>query len=166
MVRLSSRDSPYGDICSSDPEPVIRLLLLAAGLSEIVHHESVHLAVMSDGMNSFHSCAQLSIGIKVVDVQAHHCKTKKALSERSQEHDDDDDHVHFKGVQSSEMSTVCIMADAKDKSNMYAEDLLDFYKYTKCLKKEGIPASEFDPSIAPFIITYPSDLKASEVIAS
>jgi hypothetical protein len=98
MVRSSRRDSQYGKICSLDPELVIRLLLEAAGLSEIAQNESVHLAVMSDGASSFHNFTQISIGLKVVDIQAHHCKTKKPLFARSLEQDDEDNCGIFPGI--------------------------------------------------------------------
>jgi len=160
MVRLSRRDSQYGEICSLDPEPVIRLLLEAAGLSEIVQNELVHLAVTSDGANSFHNHTQISIGLKVVDIQAHHCKTKKPLFARSLEQGDENNRGIFQGVQSSEMCTTCIMTDARNKSSMYAEIFSNFFKFTETLKNEGLPASAFGPALAPFIITHPSDLKA------
>jgi hypothetical protein len=159
-VGLSRKDSKYGEIYFLDPERVIRLLLEAAGLSEIAQRESVHIAVTSDGANSFHNRTQISIGIKIVDTRAHHCKTKVPLFVRSLEDDVEDDPGYFRGVQSSEMCTVCIMADARDKSKMYAEVFKDFYKYTESLRKDGMPASEFGPYLPPFVITYPSDLKA------
>jgi len=159
-VGLSREDSKYGEIYFLDPERVIRLLLEASGLSEIAQRESVHIAVTSDGANSFHNRTQISIGIKIVDMRAHHCKTKVPLFVRSLEDDAEDDPGYFQGIQSSEMCTVCIMADARDKSKMYAEVFQDFYKYTESLRKDGMPASEFGPYLPPFVITYPSDLKA------
>lgn len=37
------------------------------------------------------------------------------------ENDVGDGTGYFKGIQSSEMCAICIMADAKDKSEMYSE---------------------------------------------
>jgi hypothetical protein len=126
-VGSTRRESPYGEIYSLDPERVIRLLLEAAGLTEIAQREAVHIAVTSDGANTFHNWTQISIGIKIVDPRCHHCKTKMPLFVRSLENDIANDVGYFQGVQSSDMCTICIMADARDKSKMYSELFSDFY---------------------------------------
>ncbi len=61
-------------------------------------------------------------------------------------------------MQSSEMCTICIMADARDKSKMYAEVFVSFYKYTESLMTNGMAASEHIPFLYSMIVSYPSDL--------
>ena len=79
---------------------------------------------------------------------------------RNEENDPEDISGFFQGVQSSEMCTICIMADAQDKSKMYSEFFSDFYKYTEGIQSNGIPASEHGPHLHPMKVSYPSDLKA------
>jgi hypothetical protein len=62
---------------------------------------------------------------------------------------------YFQGVQSSEMHAICIMADARDKSKMYSELFLDFYKYMEGLQVSGIAESEDGPYLHPIIVSYP-----------
>jgi hypothetical protein len=159
-VGLTRRSSPYGEIYHLDPERVIQLLLKAAGLTEIAQREPVHIAVTSDGANGFHNRTQISIGIKIVDTRGHHCKTKLPIFVRNEENDPEDISGFFQGVQSSEMCTSCIMADAPDKSKMYSELFSDFYKYTEGFQSNGIPASDHGPRLHPMKVSYPSDLKA------
>jgi hypothetical protein len=106
-------------------EKAIRLMLDASGLSEYAKSGPVHLAVTSDGANSFCNRTQISSGIKVCDSRAHHMKTKTPVLV-----EDDEQPAHYIGVQSSEMCTILIMADARDKANMYEELFGDFYRYT------------------------------------
>ncbi len=141
-------------------ERAIRLLIEAAGLTNLAQQGPISIAVTSDGANTFHNRTQISIGIKIVDTRGHHCKTKIPIFVRSLEDDAEDDGGYYQGIQSSEMCTILIMADARDKSHMYAEVFSDFYKYLESLQADGLPASEFGPFLHPFKICYPSDLKA------
>jgi hypothetical protein len=79
---------------------------------------------------------------------------------RNQENDPEDNSEYFQGVQSSEMSKICIMADARDNSKMYPKLFLNFYAYAESLQSHGNPASEYDPFLHPMKVSYPSDLKA------
>jgi hypothetical protein len=102
----------------------------------------VKLAVTPDGANTFHSRTQISIGIKITDTRALHCKTKAPVFVPVLDDDVGDGTGYFKGVQSSEMCMICIMADAKDKSAMYAEVFSLLYQYTDALQTQGMAASE------------------------
>ena len=73
---------------------------------------------------------QISIGIKITDSRALHCKTKAPVFVSFLDNYVGDQTGYFKGIQSSEMCSICIMADARDKSQMYAEVFSEFYKYT------------------------------------
>ncbi len=117
-IGLTRKDTPYGEIYFVDPERAIRLLLEAASLTEFAQQGPVHLADTSDGANSFHNRTQISIGIKIVDTRGHHCKMKMPIFVRSLEDDLEDEGGYYQGVQSSKMCTICIMADARDKSKM------------------------------------------------
>ena len=97
----------------------------------------------------------ISIGIKNVDPRGHHCKTKMPLFVRSLENDIANDVGYFQGVQSSDMCTICIMADARDKSKMYSELFSDFYKYMDSLQVSGIAESEDGPYLHPMVVSYP-----------
>jgi len=156
-IGLRRRDSQYGKVYYANAEAAIRLMLDAAGLTKYAEAGPVQLAITSDGANSFRNRMQISIGVKVVDPRGHHCKTKQPLFVDEL----DDEPAHYRGVQSSEMCTILIMADARDKSKMYDELFGEFYKYTAELEKNGMPASQFGPFLHPFKIVYPSDLKAA-----
>jgi hypothetical protein len=67
---------------------------------------------------------------------------------------------YFKGIQSSEMCSICIMADARDKSQMYAEVFSEFYKYTDQLQMQGMTESDYGPALHPMVVSYSSDLEA------
>jgi hypothetical protein len=117
-----------------NPEKAIRLMLDASGLIKYATQGTVHLAITSDGANSFRNRTQISIRVKVVDTRAHHMKTKQAVFVD----ETDDEPAHFTSVQSCEMCTILIMADARDKSNMYSELFGEFFVYTKSLKEIGM----------------------------
>jgi hypothetical protein len=143
-----------------DAERVIRLLLKATGLDVIAQNEPVRLPVTSDAASTFHNRTQISIGIKVTDSLALHCKTKAPDFVPALEYDAGDQTGYFKGIQSSEMCSMCIMADARDKSQMYAEVFSEFYKNNAQLQMHGMPESEYGPTLHPMVVSYPSDLKA------
>lgn len=127
-IGFERKESPYGEIYYINPKKAIRLLLEASGLTKYAQEGPVHIAVTSDGANTFHNRTQISIGIKIVDTRGHHCKTKMPLFVSEVGNDVEDEGGSFKGVQSSEMCTICVMADARDKAKMYAEVFADFYK--------------------------------------
>jgi len=155
VIGITQRNSQYGKVFYINFEKAILLMLDASGLSEYAKSGPVHLAVTSDGANSFCNRTQISIGIKVCDSRAHHMKTKTPVLV-----EDDEQPVHYIGVQSSEICTILIMRDARDKANIYEELFGDFYRYTKSLEEHGMPASEHGPFLHPFKFAYPSDLKA------
>ncbi len=125
VIGITQRNSQYGKVFYINFEKAILLMLDASGLSEYAKSGPVHLAVTSDGANSFCNRTQISSGIKVCDSRAHHMKTKTPVLV-----EDDEQPAHYIGVQSSEMCTILIMADARDKANMYEELFGDFYRYT------------------------------------
>jgi len=157
VVGVTQRSSQYGEVFYVNYEKAIRLMLDASGLTKFAVSGPVHLAVTSDGANSFRGRTQISVGIKVCDPRAHHMKTKKPVLLENEE----DGSSEFVGVQSSEMCTILIMADARDKSQMYDELFGEFYRYTRELEVHGMPASEDGPYLHPFKFVYPSDLKAA-----
>jgi len=76
------------------------------------------------------------------------------------ENDVGDGTGYFKGIQSSEMCAICIMADAKDKSEMYSEVFAELYQFTDKLHRKGMAALEYGPALYPMEVSYPSNLKA------
>jgi len=110
-IGLQRRDSQYGEVYYVNPEKAIRLMLDASGLTTYAKEGAVHLAITSDGANSFRNRTQISIGFKLVDTRAHHMKTKQPVFVD----ETDDEPAHFEGVQSCEMCTILIMADVGTK---------------------------------------------------
>jgi hypothetical protein len=156
-IGLQRRDSQYGEVYHVNPEKAICLMLDASGLITYAKEGTVHQAITSNGANSFRNRTQTSIGFKVVDTRAHHMKAKQPVFVD----ETDDEPAHFEGVQSCEMSTILIMADARDKSKMYNELFGEFFAYAKTLEEVGIPEFVHGPALMPFSLSYPSDLKAA-----
>ena len=157
---LTRRESQYGEVYYVNKENAICLMLDAAGLTEVARNGPVSIAITSDGANSFRNHTQISLGLKVIDKCGHHCKTKMPLFAAFNE-DEDDSSGMFENIQSREMCTILVMADAKDKSVMYPELFAKLYDYAESLRQHGMAASGDDkPYLHPFNITYPSDLKA------
>ncbi len=96
-----------------------------------------------------------------MDTLGQHCKSKIPIFIISLEDGAEDENGYYQRIQSSEMCTICVMADACDKSKMYAEVFSDFYNYMESLYAHGIPASECGLFLHPFKICYTSDLKAT-----
>lgn len=67
VIGITQRNSQYGKVFYINFEKAILLMLDASGLSEYAKSGPVHLAVTSDGANSFCNRTQISIGIKVCD---------------------------------------------------------------------------------------------------
>jgi hypothetical protein len=103
---------------------------------------------------------QISIGIKITDSRALHCKTKAPVFVPSLQNDVGHQTGYFKGIQSSEVFSICIMADARDNSQMYAEVFSEFYKYTDQLQMQGMAESKYGPALHLKVVPYPTDLEA------
>ena len=124
-------------------------MLDAAGLTEIAKNGPVSIAITTDGANSF----------KVIDKHGHHCKTKMPLFVSFNDNEEDSN-GRYQSVQSSEMCTILVMADTKDKSIMYPELFAEFYDDVDSLRQHGTAASGDDKLyLHPFNVKYPSDLK-------
>ncbi len=54
---------------------------------------------------------------------------------------------------------------AKDNKELYEDAFKDFYHWGERLKLEGLPASNGEPALKPFILTHTCDLKASRYLS-
>jgi hypothetical protein len=59
------------------------------------------------------------------------------------------------------MCCILIIADARDKKELYEDVFREFYQWGDRIRAFGLPASDGEPALHPFHITHTTDLKAS-----
>ncbi len=65
-------------------------------------------------------------------------------------------------IQSSEMCCILIIADARDKKELYDEVFKEFYEWGQRIGTYyGLPASNGNPALHPFVVIHTTDQKAS-----
>ena len=94
--------------------------------------------------------------MKVNDARGCHPITKQPLLIRNK-----DDMETFCNVQSQEVCFIMIVADARDKKELYQDVFADFYQWGESLRTTGLPTSIHGPALKPFDLTHCSDMKAS-----
>jgi len=95
------------------------------------------------------------VGIKITDTRGVH-PIKQPLFVQS-----DDGEEKIVWIQSSEMCCILIIADARDKKELYEDVFREFYEWGNRLQVSGLPASDGEPALLPFVVTHTTDLKAS-----
>ena len=64
------------------------------------------------------------------------------------------------------MCCVMVIADARDKKELYEDVFRDFYDWGRQLAVNGIPATDTEPALRPFTVTHGSDMKAQWMLSN
>jgi hypothetical protein len=59
-----------------------------------------------------------------------------------------------------------IIADARDKKELYEDVFRDFYAWGNQLASHGLPAADGEPALRPFTLTHTSDMKAQWLLSN
>jgi hypothetical protein len=63
-------------------------------------------------------------------------------------------------IQSSEMCCILFIADAWDKKELYEEVFKTFYEWGNKINTTGLPVSNGEPALLPFVVTHTTDKKS------
>jgi len=78
----------------------------------------------------------------------------------------DDGDEMFMNVQSYHMCSLMIIADARDKREIYEDVFRVFYAWGEQIATHGIPARDGEPALCPFQLTHTSDMKAQWMLSN
>ena len=82
--------------------------------------------------------------------------TKQPLLQRSNKGEE-----RYVRVQSFELCSLMIVADAKDSKVLYEDAFKGFCEWGKHISIHGLPATGKEPALRPFKVTHNSDMKAA-----
>jgi hypothetical protein len=66
-------------------------------------------------------------------------------------------------MQSRELCTILVIADAHDSKDLYYDVFRDFFDYAKKNSEHGIEANGDEPKLQPFVISFPQDMKSAQI---
>jgi hypothetical protein len=138
-----------------------RLLLKSCNLHELATKESGKISMSIDGADLVRDRTHVSAGIKITDEHGSHPITKQPLLVISEEGEES-----FVNVQSSQVCCVMVIADARDRKDLYENVFRDFYDWGKQLASHGLPAEGDEPALQPFLLTHTSDMKAQWLLSN
>jgi hypothetical protein len=156
LVGYRQKLTKYGEVYFLNFEKTLRLLLKACNLHERATRVSVKVAMSVDGADLVRDRTHVSAGMKITDENGFHPITKQPLFVTSEEGEN-----WYVKIQSSEVCCLMVIALAKDNKTLYEDVFKEFYRWGERLKVEGLPASNGEPALKPFILTHTCDLKAS-----
>ena len=156
-IGYERRETVYGEVFFLNFEKALRHLLKACQLDELATREGIRISLSIDGADLFKDRTHVSAGIKITDTRGVHPVTKQPLFMV----DNDTNEEKIVKIQSSEMCCILVIADARDKKEMYEEVFREFYDWGKRIGDVGLPASDGNPALVPFHVTHTTDLKAS-----
>jgi hypothetical protein len=126
-------------------------------LHDIATRDSIKISLSIDGADLFKDRTHVSAGIKITDTRGVHPITKQPLFVI----DEDTEEERIIKIQSSEMCCILVIADARDKKELYEEVFKEFDDWGERLRTIGLPESDGNPALRPFAVTHNTDLKAS-----
>jgi hypothetical protein len=138
-------------------EKALHYLLKACQLDDLATKESVKISLSIDGADLFKDRTHVSAGVKITDTRGVHPVTKQPLYCI----DDETKEEKIVKIQSSEMCCILVIADARDKKELYEEVFKEFYEWGNRISTTGLPASNGEPALLPFVVTHTTDQKAS-----
>ena len=156
QIGYERRMTRYGEVFYVNFDAALRLLLKACQLHDRATTESVKISLAIDGADLFKDRTHVSAGIKICDPNGIHPVTKQPLFVRN-----DNGEEKIVRMQSSEMCCILIIADARDKKELYEDVFREFYQWGSAIAAVGLPATETEPALQPFTVTHTTDLKAS-----
>jgi len=161
VVGWRKEDTRYGEVFFLNKENALRALLKATNLHELATKESVKISFCVDGADLVRDRTHVSAGVKITDERGTHPVTKQPLLMV-----DEDGKESFVNVQSHQMCCVMVIADARDKKELYEDVFRDFYDWGRQLAVNGIPATDTEPALRPFTVTHGSDMKAQWMLSN
>ncbi len=164
VIGCERKMTRYGEVYVINHERAIRLLLKATGLYEKAQRSNVHLAFTANGAALTKSRTHVSCGVKITDPDGIHPITGLPLGTSNvSEPNDEDEKTTFNLMQSRELCTILVIADARDSKTLYYDVFRDFFDYAKKIGEHGIEANNGEPKLQPFIISYPQDMKSAQI---
>jgi len=157
QIGYERRETKYGEVFFLNFEKALRYLLKACQLDELATRDRIKISLSIDGADLFKDQTHVSAGIKIMDTRGVHPVTKQPLFMV----DNDTNEEKIVKIQSSEMCCILVIADARDKKEMYEEVFKEFYDWGHSIGSVGLPASDGNPALAPFFVTHTTDQKAS-----
>lgn len=109
------------------------------------------------GAQKSKSRTHVSCGVKITDPDGVHPVSGAPLT--LVEHDEDCSIYKF--MQSRDLCTIQVIADACDSKELDNEVFRDFFMYAKELEAVGMPASNGQSALKPFLISFPQDIKSA-----
>ena len=156
LIGYECKRTKYGEVYFIDFNKSLRLLLKACGLHEVAIKESVSIALAIDGADMIRDRTHVSAGVKITDTRGIHPITKQPLLQRNKEGEE-----KFVRVQSFELCSLMMIADARDSKSLYEDVFKVFYDWGKLISFQGLPAVDGEPQLKPFNVTHNSDMKAA-----
>ena len=157
VIGYERRETVYGEVFFLNFDKALRHLLKATQLHDIALGDGVKVSLSIDGADLFKDRTHVSAGIKITDTRGVHPVTKQPLFVM----DEDSGEERIVKIQSSEMCCILVIADARDKKELYEDVFKEFYDWGERLRTIGLPASNGNPALRPFVVTHTTDLKAS-----
>jgi hypothetical protein len=161
MIGYEYSDTTYGEVYFLNFEKALRFLLKACQLHDLAQVDSVRVSLSIDGADLFKDHTHVSAIIKISDYHCVHPITKKPHFVQ-----DDGGEEKMVKMQSSEMCCILIIADARDKKEMYEEVFCEFYQWGDSIQEIGLPASDGEPALHPFSAAHTTYLKASRHLSN
>lgn len=122
------------------------MLLKACDLHNRATRERVKISLAIDGADLFKDRTHVSAGVKISDPNGIHPITKQPLFIR-----DEDGTERIVKIQSSELCCILIIADARDKKDLYKDIFRGFYEWGSLIRRVGLPGgAKTKISFAPF----------------
>ncbi len=156
LIGYECRQTTYGEVFFINFNKTLRLLLKACGLFELAQTESIQIALAIDGADMIRDRTHVSAGVKITDTRGYHPITKQPLLQKT-----DDGEEAFVRVQSFELCSLMMIADARDSKALYEGVFKEFYDWGKKISLVGLPAEDGMPALQPFQVLHNSDLKAA-----
>jgi hypothetical protein len=162
VIGCERKVTRHGEVYFIHYERAIRLLPKATGLYEKAQRTQVSLAFTADGAALTKSRTHVSCGIKITDPDGRHPITGLPLVENVVDEDEGGKSI-YNCIQSKELCTILVIADARDSKELYYEVFRDFFDYALHISSHGIAASDDGPQLQPFLISFPQDMKSAQI---
>jgi hypothetical protein len=156
LIGYEWKQTKYGEVFFINFNNALRLLLKACGIHDLARSESIQIALAIDGADMIRDRTHVSAGVKITDTRGYHPITKQPLLQRN-----DDGEEKFVRVQSFELCSIMMIADARDSKDLYEDVFKVFYEWGKDIGRQGLPEVNGMPALQPFNVVHNSDQKAA-----
>jgi hypothetical protein len=164
IISCERKITRHGEVYVIHHERVIHLLLKATGLYEKAQRTQVSLAFTADGAALTKSWTHVSCGINITGPEGIHPVSGLPLvASVFGDGDGEGEQSIFNCMQSRELCTILVIADAHDSKDLYYDVFHDFFDYAIQIWVHEIPASNVGPKLQPFGIIFPQDMKSAQI---